>query len=196
MNMASPGQLQDKKLRLARTRARTTLSDIKRCRGAWEQAVKEGRQHLEEACNAITRLWMWPRLCSDTLIRCRMLLPVGMKSLRRRYVTEIEALRACQSRLEEQLRLMKLSLEALQQAIAPVENKALFTCFAARDFYKLLSDAVCPYDAQLQVWTGLFVHACSDTTQTYSEFSLRLGKPVLLQGYAHNGFCCRCALGL
>jgi hypothetical protein len=151
MSHTRPDMQLDKTLRLARSRARLTLSDIKRCRGAWEQAVKEGRQHLEEACNTITRLWMWPRLCSDSLTRCRMLLPVGMKALRRRYVTAVGDLRACQGMLEEQLGRMKLALEALQQAIATVENRALFTCFAARDFYKFLSDVVSPYDAQLQV---------------------------------------------
>lgn len=149
--MASPSQ-QDKQLRLARTRARTTLSDIKRSRGAWDQEVKDGRKHLEEACNSITRLWMWPRLCSDTLIRCRSLLPIGMKALRRRYVTAVEALRQCLGKLELQARLMASALEALKEAVAPVENRALFTCFAARDFYKFLSDVVSPYEAQLQVW--------------------------------------------
>lgn len=150
--MSSPSQQQDKQLRLARTRARTTLSDIKRCRGAWDQAVKDGRKHLEEACNVITRLWMWPRFCSDTLIRCRMLLPVGIKALRRRYVSEIEALRQCQARLEEQVRIMSSAMEALKEAIASVENKALFTCFAARDFCNFLGEVVCPYEAQLEVW--------------------------------------------
>lgn len=149
--MASPSQ-QDKQLRLARTRARTTVSDIKRCRGAWDQGVKDGRKHLEEACNAITRLWMWPRLCSDTLNRCRSLLPFGIKALRRRYLTAVEALRQCYSKLEQQARLMASALEALKEAIAPVENRALFTCFAARDFYKFLTDVVSPYEEQIQVW--------------------------------------------
>lgn len=95
---------------------------------------------------------MWPRLCSDTLIRCRSLLTFGTKALRRRYVTALEALRQCYDKLEHQAGLMASALEALKEAVAPVENRALFTCFASRDFSSFLSDIVSPYEAQLQVW--------------------------------------------
>lgn len=149
--MSSPSKEQAKLLRLARTRARTTLSDIKRIRASWDQVVKEGRACLEEACNVFTRLWMWPRLVHDSLNRCSNLLPVGMTALRRQYITEREGLRECQQKLEVHYEHMCSAMETLEEAIKPIENKALFTCFTARDFHKLLNGVVCPYEAQIQV---------------------------------------------
>jgi hypothetical protein len=141
----------DKHLRLARTQALLTVSEFKKFRTEWELVVKEGRSHLEETCNIMTRTWIWPRLCADLLAACPNIHPLGHKALRRKFITEKIALRECCQTLQDKVNAMRSALVALEEAVDPVQSRALFLCLAAKDFYRFLVDVVAGFYDQMQV---------------------------------------------
>lgn len=136
------------RIRQIRTHARNALLRVKIFLSKWEDLAKQGRSHLEAACNTITSATTWPLICTHALKGCQGIQPSGLHAIRRRYVSAKQGLHEC---VDELAHIVHETKAVVQATLELDLDGPLFSCVSSQQFYSMLQNVVDKHDQQVQV---------------------------------------------